>query len=352
MITEFQGLAQFNSLCVGVAGGMHREDEEALKIAKRMFENVLGESRRDLCEAISPKLSTFIDLLRQRGLIISNVIQEGEFDARVDAILEEYKGAITSLNEVSQLQVHCKVLLDVLEKLGERAIEVSRDLREKWEKKIREKANIDFELSATRCLNPRPNHNVCVPSIPPQIQGHFRLNLPDDKLILKSAKTLPSWGDSKQQDNLSATVNNNTHQSEPPISFSIPHDAPSQAAQADDIHPEPQPCTSQNETIPVSDDSQHLPNNEGQRQEEEEVEGHHVDHLHHSNDNSVGDTLRRRVNKSEESKQNGRESREEHIFDKYCKLVQEDHAKLLNFVICIVILAFVFCLIFTAMMKI
>ena len=137
------------------------QGDTTLKVAKRMFENVLGESRRELQEAVSPVLSPFGDLLRQKALI---QIQGDQVD--FDAILEDYKCCITGFDGVYQLQEHCLKFLEVLENLGKPAI--AETLRKRWEKKIQEQAMIEFRLTkAVPPLAPPQQPAPLVPSISP-----------------------------------------------------------------------------------------------------------------------------------------------------------------------------------------
>lgn len=166
----------------------------SLTAAKRMFENVLGESSKELQEAVSSVLPSFCRLLRQKALIPrENVARNVDFDT----ILEDYKNRIEGFDEVYLLREHCLKFLEVLEML--KKPDIAGELRKRWERKIQERAKIEFRLTKPA---PPQQPTPLVPSISPPSLQHNAPLLSDPNRWERNLKsgTSPSWGGQMNSD--------------------------------------------------------------------------------------------------------------------------------------------------------
>uniref|UniRef100_A0A1X7V024 Uncharacterized protein n=1 Tax=Amphimedon queenslandica TaxID=400682 RepID=A0A1X7V024_AMPQE len=343
----------------------------SLTAAKRMFENVLGESSKELQEAVSPVLPSFYRLLCQKALIPGeNVARNVDFDA----ILEDYKNCIERFDEVYQLREHCLKFLEVLEML--KKPDIAEELRKRWEEKIQKRARIEFRLTKPA---PPQQPTPLVPSIsPPSLQHNTPLlNDPNRWERNLSTGTLPSWSGQVNSDpkqkiffkydmSGSCTTNghhdeshNESHEETPVMPFpalvsnqTVPHDDDSLSTHSSIstsvMHSRPeQQQTSSNEVNITNNTNNH-------EEREEEVEGTQQLNAHGINDayiHSINKTTAVKEDNGLRKREKGAKAKgheasyDEHMVTTFCKLIEnlnQQHFQHVERVLMLLVILFFF----------
>ena len=104
-----------------------------LEDLKGVVSDVCQSYYADLSEALEGKTREFARQLFQRDIISNSVMRSANYD---DIMADYIAGLKLIDSSMEDVELHCRHLLESLDKLGEEPAKVSKELKKKWQEEV------------------------------------------------------------------------------------------------------------------------------------------------------------------------------------------------------------------------